>query len=128
MPANLATNTAMDRTLAQIEREFGRPFHVGIVRKLLRFGVAPMAFRARYGARARQYAARGLDGAIAALDQQYRDEKRILSLHGALSGRVAGLPHMVTKELRLVLRWSRRHDRQLFPRAVDLVLERECAA
>lgn len=127
-PVQVQTSPAMAAALAAITRAFSRPVHVGTARTVLRHGMSLVALQSRYGNRAHMYGRRGIDGAVAALEHQYREEKRVLALHGAISGRVAGLPHMVTRELRLLLRWMRRYDANTFPRTVDALCGRYAEA
>jgi hypothetical protein len=105
-----ATGSAMDAALAQIGAAFGEAAAVFDLKQRVEraFCLGPQhpAMRARYGARAERLRGFGLDGASAAVDRWWRDERKAFQIASAL-GYGRRLPLEVLRELRLILRLMR---------------------
>jgi hypothetical protein len=108
--ARAADSSAMDRALAQIGAAFGDAAAVNDfklrVERLLRFGPGHPAVRARFGARVDALSGRSLDAAIAAVERQWRNERRAFQI-GSAFGYGNRLSLEILRELRLVLRLMR---------------------
>jgi hypothetical protein len=109
--ARAAHGSALEAALAQIGAAFDDAAAVNAfkirVERLIRLGPHHPALRARFGARATLFDGRDLDGAIAAVERWWREERKAFQLASAL-GYGNRLSFDVLRELRLVLRLMRR--------------------
>jgi hypothetical protein len=104
------TGSALEACLAQVGAAFDQAAAVNSfkirVERLLRLGPGHPALRARYGARAALLDGRDLDGAVAAVERWWREERKAAQLARAL-GYGNALALDVLRELRLILRLLR---------------------
>jgi hypothetical protein len=102
-------NTAMDRSIADIDRAFSHSSEVvrfkRRIRAILREPDHP-AVAARYGAWARWLLRCPLATAVTCVDNEWRIERQAFQVASAL-GRGARLSVEVLAELNLILRWLR---------------------
>lgn len=100
---------ALDRTLAQINREFGRAALIrhfkDEIRWVLREPDHP-SIAVRYGTRSILLRGLPLDAACTLVALHYREEIKAQTVAATL-GRDTGLSTRVLRELRLILRWMR---------------------
>jgi hypothetical protein len=108
--AGAATDSAMDRALAQIGTAFDRASAVNAfkqrVEQTLQRGPQHAAVRARFGARAEMLRGRTLDAAAVVAERWWRDERKAFQIASALGyGNRMSLETL--RELRLILRLLR---------------------
>jgi hypothetical protein len=105
-----ATDSAMDRALAQIAAAFGAAAAVNDfklrVERLCRLGPRHPALRARFGARAQMLRGCNLTSATAKAERWWREERRAFQIASAF-GYGNRLSLEVLRELRLTLRLMR---------------------
>lgn len=77
------------------------------IERLIRLGPHHPAVRARFAMRAAMLRGRDLDGALAAVERWWRDERKAFQIASAF-GRATRLSLEILTELRLVLRLMRR--------------------
>ncbi len=101
---------AMAAALAQIGAAFDEAATINAfkmrVDRLIRLGPDHPVVRARFGARAVMLSRRNLDGAIIAVEQWWRDERKAFQIASAF-GRATRLSLEILSELRLILRLLR---------------------
>lgn len=106
--------SAIDATVVQIRAAFGEAathdLFKRLVRSFMRLDIDHPRVRARYGARLAMLRPYSLDDAIGLVERSYRDERKAFQISSIFGGGRCRLSIEVLRELRLMLRWSRRHD------------------
>lgn len=106
---------AMQRAFGRIDRECGPIGQNALLkrqcRQAMRLGTGHPAVIARFGARVDLLGARDIATAVIVVERWYRDERKAFQVASATGGGIR-LPVIVLEELRLILRWMRRHGAQ----------------